>query len=290
MTDVTDVTSDRAAEQSEAPAARDRLTARYGGTLDWAPPQWNETLDVLLRHRSVRAFTDREVSDEILRTIVAAAQSGATSSNLQLVSVVAVRDADTKAALAEVGGPRQKHIAHAPVVLVWLLDFARAAVLAEREGVELGGLDYLDAALVATFDAGIAAQNAVIAAESLGLGTVYLGSLRNDIARVAELLDLPPGIIPFVGLELGHPDPAENADIKPRLPQEIVLHHERYDRDRVSGDLDRYEATLADYYREYGLDPRWGARLLDRLSATAATATKRHFLREFFQRQGLELR
>ena len=63
----------------------------------------------------------------------------------------------------------------------------------------------------------------VVAAESLGLGTVYIGAMRNDPQRVAELVGLPKQAVVVFGLCVGHPDPAAKAEVKPRLPQSSVL-------------------------------------------------------------------
>ena len=184
---------------------------RYGEGQLWEPPRWNATLDLLFAHHSVRRWLDRDSDGAALRTILAAAQSGPSSSNQQVASVV-VRSADLKAQLAEVAGAQQRaHILAAPVVLVWLIDYARARRLAAERGSDIGTIEYLDAALVGETDIGIAAQNAVTAAESLGLGTVFLGSLRNDAERVAAIRGLPEGVVPFFGLEIGHPDPSAPA-------------------------------------------------------------------------------
>ncbi|GFZ88295.1 NADPH-dependent oxidoreductase [Nesterenkonia alkaliphila] len=270
-------------------SAEAHLASRYGRPVSWAPPEWNPTLEVLTTHRSVRRYLDQEVPDETLHTLMAAAQSGPTSSNHQIVSAVAVRSPETKAALFDIGGPKQKHILQAPVILVWLIDFRRVNTIAEQAGAALGGLDYLDALLIGATDVGIAAQNAATAAESLGLGTVLLGSLRNDVHRVAELLELPGDVIPFLGMALGHPDPEEAAGIKPRLPQQMVLHHETYDAAQAAGGLQDYEETIAEYYRQYGLDPQWAARTIDRLSSQTATATRRHLQSSYYRSAGLGL-
>lgn len=268
-----------------------RLAHRYGAQQGWTPPEWNETLDLLLRHRSVRQWLDADVSSSTVRTILAAAQSGATSSNQQVVSVVVVRDPQRKGRLGEVGGARQKkHINAAPVVLVWLIDYFHARHLAERDGADIGGQEYLDAVLVGATDIGIAAQNAVTAAESLGLGTVFLGSLRNDVEKVAEILELPEGVVPFVGLELGHPDPEEPAGIKPRLPQEAVVHHETYGGGVTAEVIEDYDQTLAEYYRGFGQKHQWSAQLLRRLAPDALTSTNRHLIRRAFERAKFALR
>lgn len=267
-----------------------RLNARYGNEVPWAPPQWNETLELLVSHRSVRRFLDTEIDDETIRTLIAAAQSAPTSSNHQIISAVVVRSEETKQALFEVGGPKQKHILQAPVVLVWLIDFSKVNTIARTAETALGGLDYLDALLIGATDAGIAAQNAVTAAESLGLGSVLLGSLRNDVQRVAELLELPADVIPFFGMALGYPDPAEPADIKPRLPQETVLHQEKYSPRDTVADLEDYEETIGGYYRRYGLDPQWAARTVERLSEQTATGTNRHYQSHYYRQAGLGMK
>lgn len=273
------------------------LAERYGHPQQWSPPEWNTTLDVLLAHRSVRRWTEKDVSENTVRTILAAAQSGSSSSNQQVVSAVVVRSAETKAALAEVAGPRQApHLTTAPVVVVWLIDYSRARSIAAGSsaaggpGADLGALDFLDAALVGATDIGIAGQNAVVAAESLGLGTVFLGSLRSDAARVSEILGLPDGVVPFLGLELGYPDPSEPAGVKPRLPQDLIVHRERYDPALPAHGTSDYDQAMSDYYARFGHDHSWSTTLLGRLAMVAVTSTQRWRLRSVFERAGLMLR
>ena len=97
-----------------------RFQARYGTA---TPPEgaWNETLDLLLAHRSVRRYLADALPDGALEAAIAAAQSASTSSNLQVWSVIAVRDTGRKARLAALAG-QQVHVAKAPLLLVWLAD------------------------------------------------------------------------------------------------------------------------------------------------------------------------
>ncbi|APT88710.1 hypothetical protein CFRA_04930 [Corynebacterium frankenforstense DSM 45800] len=277
------------------------LAARYGAghPPETTPAPLTETIANQLRHRSVRRWLDRDVDGPTLTAILTAAQSAATSSNKQTVSVVAVRDAETKQGLAEAARQMAGHIAHAPVVLVWLVDHSRARLLAARataggEAPDLGGLGYLEEVLASVTDVGIAAQAAVDAAESLGLGTVYLGSLRNDVPRVRELVGAPRDVVPVLGLAIGHPDPEENAGTKPRLPLELFAHRDRYVDCRADPEaaaaLAGYDETLAGYYSRYGSHSAWSDQLLGRLSEEAATKTTRHLLREEFNRSGYGLR
>ncbi|MCV5307300.1 nitroreductase NfsA, partial [Escherichia coli] len=80
--------------------------------------------------------------------------------------------------------------------------------------------------LIGVVDTALLAQNALIAAESLGLGGVYIGGLRNSIEAVTELLELPQHVLPLFGLCLGWP--ADNPDIKPRMPAAMLVHENRY--------------------------------------------------------------
>lgn len=268
---------------------RELLNARYGTEIDWKPGEWNDTLEVILSHRSVRKWLDETVSEEQIRAIVAAAQSAPSSSNKQTVSVVAVQDAGIKKELQVVGRQMFNHIETAPVVLIWCIDHSIARMLAERDGKELGALEYFDEAGLGFLDAGIMSQNAAIAAESMGLGTVYLGSMRNDMERVQELLHLPMHVVPVVGLAIGHPDTTERAGIKPRLPQEAVLHWDVYEAPRPEL-IDVYDTALDTYYSRYGQHQLWSDQFVSRLGAESITKTSRRLVRRVLEKAGFGLR
>ncbi|HMF66582.1 MAG TPA: nitroreductase family protein, partial [Phyllobacterium sp.] len=106
------------------------------------------------------------------------------------------------------------------------------------------GLDYLESFLLAIIDATLAAQNAVVAFESLGLGTCYIGALRNNPMAVAKELALPKEVFPVFGLTVGYPDPAIRTDVKPRLPRSRVFHREQYEANPDSGDFSAYNKVL----------------------------------------------
>jgi nitroreductase len=268
--------------------ARAALAARYGvdpvtvedvapGATEGLAPVVDRPGAVLatqLRHRTVRRYLTDPLADHVVPTLVAAAQSAPTSSNLQLWSVVAVTDPLRKARLAALAGD-QEHVRTAPLLLVWLADVARARALGEREGVRLEATDYLETTVVAFLDAALAAQNAVVAAESLGLGTVYIGALRNHPAQVAAELGLPEGVVAVVGLVVGHLDPAGGERVKPRLPQAAVLHAERYHGVQAEH-VAAYEERMAPFYREEGLDGGWRDRVVDRLRVPGALRGRAH--------------
>lgn len=259
--------------------------ARYG---TGAPPHsvpWNETVALLLRHHSVRAYRPDPLPEGTLPLLVAAAQSAATSSNMQTWSVVSVTDPAVKARLAAVAAD-QKHIEQCPLFLVFLADLSRAERIGERQGEPLANLPYLETFLVASIDAALAAQNAVIAAESLGLATVYIGALRNGPETVAAELGLPAGAVGLFGLCVGYADPAKPAGIRPRLPIPAVLHRERYDTADEVAHVGEYDRTFE--AAPHGGGGAWTARVRNRLGRLPSMAG-RDTLRATLNRLGFPL-
>ena len=183
----------------------------------------NPTLDLLQRHGSVRKYLADPVPAGTIEQIVHAAQRASTSSNLQVVSVVAVTEAAKRKRLSEISG--QEHVTQAPAVLVWCADLKRLDRACELRGC-VQVTDYVENFLTCVLDAGIAAQNAAVAAESLGLGVCYLGSVRNNTQAVIELLALPRLVFPVVGMALGWP--AAPPAVRPRLATPAVLSWDRY--------------------------------------------------------------
>lgn len=197
------------------------------------------TIELMHRHGSVRKYTADPVPLELIETLAGAAQRASTSSNLQVVSVVAVTEAAARARLAEICG--QEHVARAPVVLVWCADLRRLDRACELRGYAQV-TEYVENFLVCALDVGIAAQNAAVAAESLGLGMCYLGSIRNNVQGVIELLRLPRLVFPVVGMMVGWP--AAPPIVRPRLPTSAVLYWERYDPQPRDAALSEYDRTM----------------------------------------------
>lgn len=259
--------------------------ARYGAgnapTIDIELP---ETVKLILKHHSVRSFTEQPVSEDHLTAIIGAAQSAPTSSNHQAYSIIEVRDEERKKRLAELGRG-SAFIPDAPVILLFVADWARHRQIAERAGEPSVAHEYFESTLVGTVDAAIAAQNAVVAASALGLGTCYLGSLRNEPDFMAEEFSLPAGSVIVFGMALGWPDPNEAAGTKPRLPQRAVWHREVYQDSRPE-DIDAYEAALGEYYQPYGRSSRWISSAIARIRDISGLHGREH-MREAFGRRGL---
>jgi FMN reductase (NADPH) len=199
-------------------------------------------IDQIYQHASVRRFTSEPVTTELVETIVAAAQRSATSSNLQMYSVVAVTDADRRARLSELCGG-QEQIAQAPVFLAWCADRSRLGRVCEHRGYTQA-LDHIEPFLVSAVDVAILMQTATLAAESLGLGACYIGAIRNNPAEVIELLHLPSLTFPIAGMTLGWP--AATPMHRPRLATSAILHWETYDAGDEMQALLEYDRVMAE--------------------------------------------
>lgn len=249
------------------------------------------TIEQIYRHVSVRRFAPDPVPPELVETIVAAGQRSATSSNLQMYSVVAVTDPARRARLAELCGD-QAQITEAPVFLAWCADRSRLdRVCRHRRYTQ--AVDHVEAFLVATVDVAILMQTATLAAESLGLGGCYIGAIRNHPAEVIELLGLPRLTFPVAGMTLGRP--AVEPTRKPRLPTAAVLHWETYD-DRDEEALVEYDRVMVEtgVYRGRQVPvPGLEGEIEDygwmEHSARRVSQPRRTELREVLRRQGFEL-
>ncbi len=235
------------------------------------PPQWNETLDTLLAHRSHRHYLPQKLPEGALETSIAAASSASTSSNLQVWSVVAVEDESRKNRLADLAGGQQ-HIRDCQLLLIWLCDLARLDLLGKEKGREAAALPYLEIFMTGIVDAALAAQNAAIALESLGLGCCYIGAMRNHPEAVAKELNLPSNVFAVFGMTVGVPDPAANAAVKPRLGQAAVLHREQYQwGDAQREAIETLDAKFRDFQKAQGLPEQgWVRQVLSRVRGADA--------------------
>lgn len=215
----------------------------------------NEVMNTLLSHRSIRSYEERPVEKEIMEQIIQAVQAAPNWVNLQHVSVIAVRDKKRKETFAGLCGG-QKHIAQAPVFLIFCADFYRTWLACRSKGQDFEAvMGRIDNLIVGANEVGIALGTAVAAAESFGLGTVPIGDVRLHALDMVKELNLPKYVLPLLGLCIGYP--AEKPGLKPRLPMEAVYFDEQY-QPELGALLDQYDATYADYLKERPKNSRAG--------------------------------
>lgn len=212
-------------------------------------------MKTLLSHRSIRKYQNRPIEKEILDEILKAVQAAPNWVNLQHISVIVVQEQQRREKFAELCGG-QKHIAQAPVFLVFCADFYRTWLACKENGQEFDSVvSQIDNLIVGANEVGIALGTAVVAAESFGLGTVPIGDIRLYAFEAIRELNLPQYVVPMLGLCVGYP--AEEPGQKPRLPKEAVCFEEKYNSD-LKGLLKQYDEQYAVYLRERPWNSRVG--------------------------------
>ncbi len=189
----------------------------------------NETIRQLFERKSVRSFADREIEPAAAEAILAAAAMAPTAGNQQLYTILRITDPAIREALAELCD-HQPFIARARLALVFCADclkwydaYESAGCAPRRPGP--GDL------LLAADDALIAAQNAVTAAESLGIGSCYIGDVMENCAGIRELLRLPRYVFPAAMVVFGYPTAQQRERPKPpRSPMDQIVQENVYHR------------------------------------------------------------
>lgn len=205
----------------------------------------NQTIETILNHVSVRSFTSQPLTENQIGQLITSAQAASTASFQQSYSIIGVTNPELKQKIAEYAG-NQPFIAEGGHFFVFCADVNRHKQMAIESDMDISEtIEGIDAALVGTIDATLAAQNLVIAAESMGLGVCYIGGVRDGIIKISELLDIPEYVFPVFGLVVGYPN--ERNDTKPRIPFEGIYHTNRYNRN-TKEILKQYDETTKLYY------------------------------------------
>jgi len=176
------------------------------------------------QRRTVRSFTDAEVSDSDIRAMLEAAMHAPTTGNMQLYSVIITRDDEKKKALWPAHFSQPAAVG-AKVLLTFCADFNRFVKWCEQSGA-VPGFDNFQSFFSAVLDTTIFAQQFVTIAERNGLGTCYLGTTTYNAPDIARVLELPVRVVPVTTVALGVPD--GDAVQSPRLPVDAVMHVEKY--------------------------------------------------------------
>jgi nitroreductase len=209
----------------------EQATLLFGETM-------NSTLEVIQRRRSLRNFSDQPLAEDEKEAILQAAFRSPTAGNMMLYSIIEVEDQALKDRLSETCD-HQPFIAKSPFVLLFLADYQRwfdyfTLSGALKKADELGLPNRLPQEgdlLLACCDALIAAQSTVIAAESMGIGSCYIGDILENYEIHRELLNLPPYVLPITLLVFGRPASGEMPSSKTqRFAPEFILHRNRYRR------------------------------------------------------------
>ena len=227
----------------------------------------NDMVKVMQAHASVRNFTTEKIPDEVLKVMIEAGRAASTWKNFQSYSIINVHTDETKAKIFEL--QPQKSIKNASHFLVFVGDLNRAekATKLHTDSFYPEGTENL---LISSVDASLAAQNTLLAAESLGYGGVFVGLIRDQAAELSALLNLPDYTYPLFGLAIGVP--ARQNAVKPRLPYEAVVFDERY-QEQTAQVIEDYDRLQAEFAGDRRLDSDWSERIAAQFGVPSQTAT-----------------
>lgn len=202
-------------------------------------------LETILHHRSIRSYKPDPVEPDKLNAILEAAIRASTTGNMQVYSIVVTNDTKKREQLWAAHF-KQNMVLEAPVHLTFCADFNRFSQWCQLRNADPGYDNYLSF-LTAAIDAVLAAQNAVIAAESMGLGICYLGTATWMAEKIIQILDLPALVVPVAALVLGYAN--EDPGLTDRLPLNGIVHQEVYtpysdeDINRIFAEKEALEST-----------------------------------------------
>ena len=244
----------------------------------------NETVNLLKAHKSIRKYTDQIVEAEKVKTIIECAQSASTSSFIQAYTIISVVNNENRKNIAYLAGD-QSYIQQCPLFLVFCADLNRSKNSCEVDNKPMAEVN-TETFILATVDAALAAQNALIAAESLGLGGVYIGGIRNNPSEISNILKLPSGVYPVFGMCLGYPN--HNPDVKERLPLDVVFKTDEYNTDDDSNKIKEYDAHISAYYEKRTKGKRldtWTNQVSNLMSQP-----QRPHMKDFLDNQGFKMK
>jgi len=207
----------------------------------------NQTIKVMKNHRSIRKYKDEMISDDVINELVDVTQHAPTSLNGQQSAVIVIKDKESKRKIERVA-VEMPWIEECPVFFIFIIDFYKTKLACEKNGRKQTITDSVESIMIGCIDIGLSMQNVITAAESLGLGTVCIGSIRNNPAAIIELLELPKYTYPVAGLCLGYSE--DHSKLKPRLDKASYCHFEKYSKENLKDAIDSYDELIVDYLKE----------------------------------------
>ena len=215
---------------------------RYGknSILDFSNINIPDLLKTIISRSSVRKFSDKPISKELLTILLTAAQSAPSKSNLQQYSILIMQDETIKMKVADLIG-NTKWALSAPVFLLFLADIRRNINITNNKGYDHKN-NNVDTFMNAVIDSALSMQSLICAAEASGLGICPISMIRNIIDEIKKICQLPKGVFPIAGLALGWPD--EKAPISIRMPQDIMIHNDFYNEDNLTKKINDYDKRV----------------------------------------------
>ena len=219
-------------------ACSDAIARRFGdGGPSGEGAEDNDLIRRVLSRKTVRRYSDRMPAEELLDLLVACALSASAKSDFQQASILRVRGSEMRAAIGKLF-PAMPWIGIAPVFFVFLGDARRLQRIGEMRGKPVAN-GTLEGFFNASIDGALAMQTMILCAESVGLGVCPISVIRNEVDKVADVLELPDLVFPVAALCLGYPQGEGYVSL--RLPRNVTAHSDRYDDSALHGGIDDYD-------------------------------------------------
>ena len=203
----------------------------------------DKTIELLMAHSSCRSFQDKPVPEDVADTIINCAQHAPTSSYLQAYTIIKVEDKEKRKALAQFAGG-QEWVEKAGLALLFCADLHRLDVMLDVADKNV--LHNEELYTVAVTDAALASSRALVAAQALGLGGVFVGGVRNETEKMAKLFGLPELVFPMYVVCMGYP--AEVPPQRPRMDASLISAVDTYPEITGPEQLADYEKEVSDYF------------------------------------------
>ena len=215
---------------------------RYGEKTDQNFSKIDVTplINSIISRASVRKFSKKNISKELLTLLLTAAQSAPSKSNLQQYSIMVIQNQSLKNKISKLIGDT-KWALTAPVFLLFLADIRRNIKITNHKGYNHKN-NNVDTFMNGVIDSALSMQSMISASESIGLGICPISMIRNIIEEVKNLCKLPKGVFPIAGLALGWPD--EKSPVSIRLPQDIVTHYNTYNEKNLMDKINQYDERV----------------------------------------------
>jgi nitroreductase len=247
----------------------------------------NEMIKKQMEHRTIREFKEQNIPSDILDQLLEVGRRTATSNGMQGCSIIRVTDSTLKKDIAEVC--KQEYVARAPELLIFIVDQNRNWHIGKEKNCLEESAKDMDRFFQGFTDACITAQNIVNAAESMDLGTVYLGSILNDSAKICELLKLPELTFPVVGLGIGYPN--QNPQLKPRMDMKLRVFENNYITfNNYLEEIKDYDEEMHTYYDLRNANKRVDCFSDQVVARLKNVVPKRQEIMKAIRKQGFDLK
>ncbi len=218
--------------------SNDTMPSHHGPEIKSSDAEYpNLTMKLLLERASCRNFSDRKIEKEVINKVLEAGIHAPTGGNLQPYSIIKIENKETAKKLAELCG-NQDFIADAALNLLFCIDWHRLERWAELACAPFSAMSSFRHFWISFQDTVIAAQNICTAADAMGLGSVYIGTVLECFRELIEIFKLPRGVFPVVLLCIGYPK--SKPLIRKKLPVNIMVHDEQYRETEADELLDAF--------------------------------------------------